>query len=100
LIPSCLAWVNTRCTFPFFCRSAGAALPTPPVNGFAATPTKANPKIDLLSGDLLSSDDLSMPGSQDTLALVPVSTPQPSSPVASQQNALALVPPFLGLHSA
>ncbi|KAJ8432396.1 hypothetical protein Cgig2_009998 [Carnegiea gigantea] len=75
-------------------RSAGATLPSPPVNGSAATSTRADSKIDLLSGDLLSGDDLSMPGSQDALALVPVSAPQPSSPVASHQNALALFDMF------
>lgn len=73
---------------------AGATLPTPPVNGFAPTSTQADPKIDFLSGDLLSGDDFGMPSSQDGLALVPVTVPEPSSPVASQQNALALVDMF------
>ncbi|XP_009138142.1 TOM1-like protein 9 isoform X2 [Brassica rapa] len=51
------------------------ALPAPPVtNGLA------NSKIDLLSGD--------------DLALVPVGPPQPASPVASNQNALALIDMF------
>ncbi|XP_018484436.1 TOM1-like protein 9 isoform X2 [Raphanus sativus] len=51
------------------------ALPAPPVtNGLA------NSKIDLLSGD--------------DLALVPVGPPQPPSPVASDQNALALIDMF------
>ncbi|KAG7540620.1 VHS domain [Arabidopsis thaliana x Arabidopsis arenosa] len=51
------------------------ALPAPPVaNG------SANSKIDLLSGD--------------DLALVPVGPPQPASPVASDQNALALIDMF------
>lgn len=73
-------------------RSVTAA-PIPPVNGSAATPTKAEPKIDLLSGDFLSGDDFNAPAGQDTLALVPVSA-EPASPVASQQNALALVDMF------
>lgn len=51
------------------------ALPAPPVaNG------SAHSKIDLLSGD--------------DLALVPVGPPQPASPVASNQNALALIDMF------
>lgn len=51
------------------------ALPAPPV-----TNGSANSKIDLLSGD--------------DLALVPVGPPQPPSPVASDQNALALIDMF------
>ncbi|CAH8360709.1 unnamed protein product [Eruca vesicaria subsp. sativa] len=51
------------------------ALPAPPV-----TNGTANSKIDLLSGD--------------DLALVPVGPPQPASPVASDQNALALIDMF------
>ncbi|XP_010437859.1 PREDICTED: TOM1-like protein 2 isoform X2 [Camelina sativa] len=51
------------------------ALPAPPV-----TNGPANSKIDLLSGD--------------DLALVPVGPPQPASPVASDQNALALIDMF------
>lgn len=51
------------------------ALPAPPVANGAA-----NSKIDLLSGD--------------DLALVPVGPPQPASPVASAQNALALIDMF------
>ncbi|KAF3552453.1 hypothetical protein DY000_02010100 [Brassica cretica] len=51
------------------------ALQAPPVaNG------SANSKIDLLSGD--------------DLALVPVGPPQPASPIASDQNALALIDMF------
>ncbi|KAL0872724.1 hypothetical protein Bca101_022429 [Brassica carinata] len=51
------------------------ALPAPPLaNG------SANSKIDLLSGD--------------DLAIVPVGPPQPASPVASDQNALALIDMF------
>ncbi|KAL2544807.1 ENTH/VHS/GAT family protein [Forsythia ovata] len=59
------------------------ALPAPPASsGQSTTPTKADPKIDLLSGDDFS------------LAIVPVGEPQPASPAASQQNALALVDMF------
>ncbi|GAB4854290.1 hypothetical protein Ancab_022876 [Ancistrocladus abbreviatus] len=68
-------------------------LPAPPaVNGT----TKVAPKIDLLSGDLLSGDYYNSPTAQNSLALVPVSAPlpQPSSPVATEQNALALVDMF------
>ncbi|KAL8537190.1 hypothetical protein ACS0TY_012388 [Phlomoides rotata] len=53
----------------------------PATNGQLTTPTKADSKIDLLSGD-------------DLLALVPVGQPEPASPAASQQNALALVDMF------
>ncbi|KAK4388852.1 TOM1-like protein 9 [Sesamum angolense] len=64
-------------------------LPGPPTtNGQLTTPTKADPKIDLLSGD-----DFNSP-TANSLALVPVGQPQPASPVASQQNALALVDMF------
>ncbi|CAA3002584.1 TOM1 2 [Olea europaea subsp. europaea] len=59
------------------------ALPAPPASsGQSTTPTKADPKIDLLSGDDFS------------LAIVPVGEPQPASPAASQQNALALIDMF------
>ncbi|KAJ0251935.1 TOM1-like protein 9 [Hirschfeldia incana] len=51
------------------------ALPAPPVaNG------TANSNVDLLSGD--------------DLAIVPVGPPQPASPIASDQNALALIDMF------
>ncbi|XP_073019563.1 TOM1-like protein 9 [Primulina eburnea] len=61
--------------------TSGTIKPAPPeTNAQLATPTKAAPIIDLLSGD--------------TLALVPVAEPQPASPVTSQQNALALVDMF------
>ncbi|KAL0394066.1 UNVERIFIED_CONTAM: TOM1-like protein 9 [Sesamum latifolium] len=64
-------------------------LPAPPTtNGQLTTPTKADPEIDLLSGD-----DFNSP-TANSLALVPVGQPQPASPVASQQNALALVDMF------
>lgn len=52
------------------------------------TPTKVDPRIDLLSGD-----DFNSP-TANSLALVPVGEPQPASPVASQQNVLALVDMF------
>ncbi|KAA8525285.1 hypothetical protein F0562_007140 [Nyssa sinensis] len=57
-------------------------------NGPVTTPTKADPKIDLLSGD-----DFNSPTAENSLAIVPVGVPQPPSP-ASQQNALALVDMF------
>ncbi|KAI3454076.1 hypothetical protein Pfo_010739 [Paulownia fortunei] len=64
-------------------------LPAPPAtNGQLTTPTKVDPKIDLLSGDGFNSL------TANSLALVPVGEPQPVSPVASQQNALALVDMF------
>ncbi|CAI9784851.1 unnamed protein product [Fraxinus pennsylvanica] len=59
------------------------ALPAPPASsGQSTTPLKADPKIDLLSGDDFS------------LAIVPVGEPQPATPAASQQNALTLVDMF------
>lgn len=65
------------------------SIPAPPAaNGQLPTPTKADPKIDLLSGD-----DFSSP-TANSLALVPVGEPQPASPVGTQQNALALVDMF------
>ncbi|XP_074276509.1 TOM1-like protein 9 isoform X2 [Silene latifolia] len=73
---------------------SSTTIPAPSANGSSATPTKMDPKIDLLSGDLISGDDFSTPTAQDVLALVPVSAPQPSSPVASQQNELALFDMF------
>ncbi|XP_010668108.2 TOM1-like protein 9 isoform X1 [Beta vulgaris subsp. vulgaris] len=73
--------------------ASGATLPAPHANGSAATTSKAITKIDLLSGDLLG-DDFSTPTAQDSLALVPVSAPQPSSPIDSDNNALALVDMF------
>ncbi|KAL2236059.1 UNVERIFIED_CONTAM: TOM1-like protein 9, partial [Sesamum indicum] len=64
-------------------------LPAPPAsNGELATPTKVDPKIDLLSGDGFNSLTI------DSLALVPAGEPQPASPLATQQNALALVEMF------
>ncbi|KAL6985411.1 hypothetical protein U1Q18_018786 [Sarracenia purpurea var. burkii] len=44
--------------------------------------------------DLLSGDDFNSPPAGNTLAIVPVGEPQPASPVANQQNALALVDMF------
>ncbi|KAH7840511.1 hypothetical protein Vadar_017893 [Vaccinium darrowii] len=74
--------------------NAGAAnqlmLTAPPiVNGQATTPTKVDPKMDLLSGD-----DFNSPTAVNTLAIVPVGEPQPVSPIANHQNALALVDMF------
>lgn len=65
-------------------------LPAPPItNGQATTPTKVDPKMDLLSGD-----DFNSPTAENTLAIVPVGEPQPASPIANHQNALALVDMF------
>ncbi|KAG8375568.1 hypothetical protein BUALT_Bualt10G0114100 [Buddleja alternifolia] len=64
------------------------SLPAPANNGHLTTPTKADPKIDLLSGD-----DFNSP-TANSLALVPVGEPHSASPVTSQQNALALVDLF------
>ncbi|KAL0447454.1 UNVERIFIED_CONTAM: TOM1-like protein 9 [Sesamum latifolium] len=58
-------------------------LPAPASNGELTTPTKVDPKIDLLSGDGFNSQ-----------ALVPAGEPQPASPLATEQNALALVEMF------
>lgn len=63
---------------------AQLSIPPPSTNGQLSTPMKADPKIDLLSGDDLNA-----------LAIVPVGQqPQPNSPVVSQHNALALVDMF------
>ncbi|XP_052189964.1 TOM1-like protein 9 isoform X2 [Diospyros lotus] len=65
-------------------------LPAPPAtNGLATTPSKVDPKMDLLSGD-----DFNSPSAENTLAIIPVGEPQPTTPVANQQNALALVDMF------
>ncbi|KAH9615382.1 hypothetical protein KSS87_012229 [Heliosperma pusillum] len=74
--------------------SSSATMPASSTVDSPATSTKVDRKIDLLSGDLISGDDFNTPASQDALALVPVSAPEPSSPVASQQNALALIDMF------
>lgn len=66
----------------------------PPASNHSTSTSKDLAKIDLLSGDLLSDEDLGALEPQSTLALVPVSVPQPSSPVASDQNALAVVDMF------
>lgn len=59
-------------------------------NGSTTTtaPARVDPKFDLLSGD-----DFNSPTAVNSLAIVPVGTPQPATPV-SQQNALALVDMF------
>ncbi|KDP34202.1 hypothetical protein JCGZ_07773 [Jatropha curcas] len=63
------------------------ALPAPPATNGPTTSAAANPKLDLLSGDLLSGDDFGgSPKADTSLALVPVGEPQPTTP--SQQNAL------------
>ncbi|KAI4337480.1 hypothetical protein L6164_015892 [Bauhinia variegata] len=59
-------------------------LPTPNTPNGSAPLAKADPKIDLLSGD-----DYSSPKAETSLALVPVGEQQSASPV-SQQNALIL----------
>ncbi|XP_043703321.1 TOM1-like protein 9 [Telopea speciosissima] len=60
-------------------------LPAPPaLNGPATAPARIDPKMDLLSGE-----DYNSPTADNSLALVPVGEPQPSSPM-SQQNMLAL----------
>lgn len=65
-------------------------LPAPPIaNGQATTPTKVDPKMDLLSGD-----DFNSPTAENMLAIVPVGEPQTGSPIANHQNALALVDMF------
>ncbi|CAA3031298.1 TOM1 2 [Olea europaea subsp. europaea] len=61
----------------------------PATHNQSATPLMTVPKIDLLSGD-----DFGSPAPVNSLAIVPVGQPQPASPVASQQNALALVDIF------
>ncbi|GER33783.1 ENTH/VHS/GAT family protein [Striga asiatica] len=67
------------------------SLTAPSANHVQPTaPVKVDPKIDLLSGD-----DFNSP-SANSLALVPISQPQPTSPIASQQNTLALVDMFSG----
>ncbi|CAN1785156.1 TOM1-like protein 9 [Linum perenne] len=63
-------------------------LTAPPTGNGPATPSAANPRMDLLSGD-----DFSSPKSDTSLALVPVGETQPAgSP--SQQNALVLFDMF------
>ncbi|KAJ9168320.1 hypothetical protein P3X46_019862 [Hevea brasiliensis] len=63
-------------------------LPAPPATNGPTTPAAANPKMDLLSGD-----DFSSPKAENSLALVPVGEPQPTT-TPSKQNALALFDMF------
>ncbi|KAF8407064.1 hypothetical protein HHK36_006189 [Tetracentron sinense] len=80
-------WLDGRST-----SSAGAgsqllqlSVPAPPAsNGSVTSLAKVDPKMDLLSGE-----DYNSPSAQNSLALVPVGEPQPTSPV-SEQNILAL----------
>ncbi|KAK3028358.1 hypothetical protein RJ639_039816 [Escallonia herrerae] len=64
-----------------------SALAPSATNGPSTVPAEADPKMDLLSGD-----DFSSPKAENSLAIVPVGEPQPTSPVS--QNALALVDMF------
>lgn len=85
---------DTRSTNPATTAATKPSIPPPPVaNAGAASTSNALVKMDLLSGDLLG-EDFSVPAPQNSLALVPVSAPQPSNPVPSEQNALALVDMF------
>ncbi|KAF8400810.1 hypothetical protein HHK36_014112 [Tetracentron sinense] len=60
-------------------------LTAPPASNGPVTPSvRVDPKMDLLSGG-----DYNSPTAENSLALVPVGQPQPTSP-ASQQNILAL----------
>ncbi|KAJ7958580.1 target of Myb protein 1-like [Quillaja saponaria] len=63
-------------------------LPAPPMSNGSAPPARADPKIDLLSGD-----DYNSPKADNALALVPVGEQQPASPM-SQQNSLVLFDMF------
>lgn len=63
-------------------------LPAPPTSNGSAVPAKADPKMDLLSGD-----DYNSPKADTSLALVPLGEQQPASPM-SQQNALVLFDMF------
>ena len=63
-------------------------LPAPPTPSGSAAPVKADPKIDLLSGD-----DFSSPKAENSLALVAVGE-QPSTSPVPQQNALVLFDMF------
>ncbi|KAJ7965969.1 target of Myb protein 1-like [Quillaja saponaria] len=69
-------------------------LPAPPINNVSAPQAKADPKIDLLSGD-----DYNLSKADNSLALVPIGELQPVSPV-SQQNALVLFDMFSDGNSA
>ncbi|OUZ99980.1 VHS [Macleaya cordata] len=59
-------------------------VPAPSSNGSVTPSVRVDPKMDLLSGE-----DYSSPTAENSLALVPVGEPQPTTPV-SQQNILAL----------
>ncbi|KAF7817136.1 TOM1-like protein 9 [Senna tora] len=63
-------------------------LPAPPTSNGSALSAKADPKMDLLSGD-----DYNSPKSETSLALISLGEQQPASPV-SQQNALVLFDVF------
>ncbi|XP_019179334.1 PREDICTED: uncharacterized protein LOC109174569 isoform X2 [Ipomoea nil] len=68
--------------------NSGTQLPLPAplsAKNDQSTTTKTGPKIDLLSGD-----DLSSLPAENSLAIVPVGEPQPASP-AFKQNGLALI---------
>ncbi|KAM7490412.1 hypothetical protein LguiA_033333 [Lonicera macranthoides] len=70
--------------------SSGTQVPHPAPKVISPTPAKPEPKIDLLSGD-----DFGSPKAENSLAIVPVgANQQPPSPVATPQNALALVDMF------
>lgn len=65
-------------------------VPTAPAsNGTATMMTKFDRQMDLLSGD-----DFNSPVADNTLAIVPVGQPMPASPVANDQNTLALIDMF------
>lgn len=66
-----------------------ALVPVPPTTNGSATTPPTNPKMDLLSGDNYNSPT----AAETSLALVPITEPQPNSS-SSQQNALALVDMF------
>ncbi|KAL6980115.1 hypothetical protein U1Q18_021766 [Sarracenia purpurea var. burkii] len=61
-------------------------LPAPIATNGPTTPTKIDPRMDLLSGD-----DFSSPSAENMQAIVPVGEPRPTSPVTNHESALALV---------
>ncbi|XP_068313391.1 TOM1-like protein 9 [Pyrus communis] len=63
-------------------------LTAPPATNASTSTAKADPRMDLLSGD-----DFGLPKADASLALVPMGGQQPTTPV-SQQNALALMDMF------
>ena len=69
-------------------------LPAPPTPNGSAASVRADPKIDLLSGD-----DFSSPKAENSLALVPTGEQQPASPI-SQQNSLVLFDMFSDSNNA